>query len=121
MLIESRLVINQGALIILLFIGLSSLLFVPRSLEFSKNIYRAFRSEAHLVKFIFQRDPKEAPARMPTLQKDTYQEVAFIAHATGNVHGKPALDSYEGLEASVANGCKCIEAEFEWTSDNYLV
>lgn len=121
MLLKSRSVILLGVVIGLPVIGISSLMTVPGWLEFPKTIFRALRSEVHLAQFIFHRDPDEAPTRMPILQKYDQQEVVFIAHATGNVQGRPALDSFEGLEASYASGCKYIEADFEWTSDHQLV
>lgn len=105
----------------LLFLGISLFLFVPAWMDLPKDIFRVFRSEIHLAQFIFERNPDEPSARMPPLQVSDHQKMIFIAHATGHVHGRRALNSLEGLYASVTNGCKYIEADFEWTSDHQLV
>jgi hypothetical protein len=99
------------------------LLFTFRSqwLEFGKDVYRLFRSEVHLALFRIQMDDNNDATQLRTLILPTSPGMTYIAHGTGQVNGLPANNSLEGLNASFGNGCRFIEADFEWTSDQYLI
>ncbi len=51
-----------------------------------------------------------------TLQED----IQYIIHAAGTLDGLDGSNSLEGLEATVAAGCKYVELDFQFTADGEL-
>lgn len=89
--------------------------------SFVKDVYRLVRSEAHLAVFNYQLASSGAIPSSKPLISPSEPGLLYIAHGTGQVAGLPARNSLQGFNASFKNGCRLIEADFEWTRDGYLV
>ncbi len=48
------------------------------------------------------------------------EDIRYIIHAAGTLDGLDGSNSLEGLEASVAAGCRYVELDFQFTADGEL-
>jgi len=96
---------------------------VPRSgaINFIKDVFRAIRSEVHLALFMLHRSESGIISPMQPIVLVTSKDFVFIAHAAGAVNGNPYQNSIEGLNSSFIKGCKYMEMDFDWTTEQQLV
>jgi len=109
------------AIVVLVALITACALYSHHCLTFSKDVFRVARSELHLLIFRLEWGRSSISSHPPPLTLLSSPGLIYIAHAAGQVNGKPAKNSLEGFNESFNSGCRFIEADFNWTRDHYLV
>lgn len=75
----------------------------------------ATRAETAVLLYRYQKAQEQYPKGV------ALDDLRYIMHGGGKVYGTSSTNSYEALEQSYESGCRIMEVDFSWTTDDRLV